>query len=47
MRTRIAAIGPTTKQYLIEQFGFQPDVVAEKPSPEGVAEVILEGVRAG
>jgi uroporphyrinogen-III synthase len=47
MRTRIAAIGPTTKQYLIEQFGFQPDVVAEKPSPEGVAEVILESGRAG
>jgi uroporphyrinogen-III synthase len=45
MRTRIAAIGPTTKQYLIEQFGFQPDVVAEKPSPEGVAEGILESMK--
>ncbi|KAL1582801.1 hypothetical protein WHR41_08337 [Cladosporium halotolerans] len=44
MRTRIAAIGPTTKQYLIEQFGFEPDVVAEKPTPEGVAQGILENM---
>jgi uroporphyrinogen-III synthase len=46
MRTRIASIGPTTKQYLMEQFGFQPDVCAEKPSPEGVAEGILASMKA-
>lgn len=46
MRTRIAAIGPTTKQYLIEQFGFQPDVCAEKPSPEGVGQGIMENMQA-
>jgi len=45
MRTRVAAIGPTTQQYLIEQFGFQPDVVAEKPSPEGVADGILGSMK--
>lgn len=45
MRTRVAAIGPTTKQFLIEQFGFHPDVVAEKPSPEGVADGILESMK--
>lgn len=46
MRTRIAAIGPTTKQYLIEQFGFQPDVCAEKPSPEGVGEAIVANMKS-
>lgn len=46
VRTRIAAIGPTTKQYLTEQFGFQPDVCAEKPSPEGVGQGILESMKA-
>jgi uroporphyrinogen-III synthase len=46
MRTRIASIGPTTKQYLMEQFGFQADVCAEKPSPEGVAEGILASMKA-
>lgn len=40
-KTRIATIGPTTRDFLVEQFGFEPDVCAEKPSPEGVAEGIL------
>lgn len=40
MATRIATIGPTTRDFLLEQFGFQPDVCAAKPSPEGVAEGI-------
>ncbi|KAJ5029305.1 tetrapyrrole biosynthesis, uroporphyrinogen III synthase [Bipolaris maydis] len=38
----IATIGPTTRDYLIQQFGFTPDVCAEKPTPEGVAEGIKD-----
>jgi|SRR5690242_787440 len=38
----IVTIGPTTRDYLINEFEFTPDVVAEKPSPEGIA----EGIRA-
>jgi uroporphyrinogen-III synthase len=38
----IATIGPTTRDYLQDEFGFTPDVCAEKPSPEGIA----EGIRA-
>lgn len=38
----VVTIGPTTRDYLIKEFGFTPDVVAEKPSPEG----IVEGIRA-
>ncbi|SMQ51455.1 unnamed protein product [Zymoseptoria tritici ST99CH_1A5] len=41
MTTRIATIGPTTRDFLMEQFEFEPDVCAEKPSPEGVAEGIV------
>jgi uroporphyrinogen-III synthase len=37
-----ATIGPTTRDYLNDEFGFTPDVCAEKPSPEGIA----EGIRA-
>jgi uroporphyrinogen-III synthase len=36
----IVTIGPTTRDYLINEFDFTPDVVAEKPSPEGIAEGI-------
>lgn len=39
-RTFIVTIGPTTQAYLRETFGFEPDVCAEKPSPEG----ILQGI---
>lgn len=38
----IATIGPTTRDYLQHEFGFQPDVCAERPSPEGIA----DGIRA-
>ncbi|KAI1363531.1 uroporphyrinogen-III synthase [Xylaria arbuscula] len=38
--TYIATIGPTTRDYLINTFGFEPDVSAEKPSPEGILEAI-------
>lgn len=39
-RTFVASIGGTTAGYLEEEFGFTVDVVAEKPSPEGVREGI-------
>ncbi|KAI9837848.1 MAG: hypothetical protein M1819_006782 [Sarea resinae] len=41
-QTRIATIGPTTRDYLIKKFGFHPDVCAESPSPEGVGRGIDE-----
>ncbi|KAF1916367.1 tetrapyrrole biosynthesis, uroporphyrinogen III synthase [Ampelomyces quisqualis] len=37
---KIATIGPTTRDYLEDEFSFSPDVCAEKPSPEGIAECI-------
>ena len=36
--TLIATIGPTTRDYLMEEFGFSPDVCAPRPSAEGIAE---------
>lgn len=36
----VATIGPTTRDFLREKFGFEVDVCAEKPSPEGIAEGI-------
>lgn len=39
-RTFVACIGPTTRDYLIQEFGFEPDVVAKKPSPQGVKDGI-------
>ncbi|KAL3450931.1 tetrapyrrole biosynthesis, uroporphyrinogen III synthase [Aspergillus insuetus] len=38
----VATIGPTTRDHLVKECGFQPDVCAAKPSPEGVGEVIAE-----
>jgi uroporphyrinogen-III synthase len=38
--TYIATIGPTTRDYLRKSFGFEPDVCAGKPSPEGIGEAI-------
>lgn len=44
-RTRfIATIGPTTRDYLRKTFGLEPDVSAEKPSPEGVLQAIKQFV---
>lgn len=44
-RTRfIATIGPTTRDYLRRTFELEPDVSAEKPSPEGVLEAIKQFV---
>lgn len=42
MKTRIATIGPTTRDYLKEELGFDADVCAKKPSPEGLGEGIQE-----
>ncbi|CAF9933894.1 hypothetical protein IMSHALPRED_009513 [Imshaugia aleurites] len=41
-RTFVACIGPTTRDYLVHEFGFEPDVVAKKPSPQGVKQGIEE-----
>ena len=43
--THIATIGPTTRDFLRSQFGFDPDVCAEKPSPEGVENAIRKFLR--
>ncbi|KAI0157070.1 tetrapyrrole biosynthesis, uroporphyrinogen III synthase [Hypoxylon sp. FL1284] len=40
--TYIATIGPTTRNYLKRTFDYEPDVCAEKPSPEGVWQGITE-----
>ena len=42
MKTRIATIGPTTRDFLKEEFAFEPDVCAAQPSPEGVVEAISQ-----
>lgn len=39
-RVLVATIGPTTRDFLQREFGFEPDVCAESPSPEGVGEGI-------
>ncbi|MCJ1302003.1 hypothetical protein MMC08_004804 [Hypocenomyce scalaris] len=44
-RTFVASIGPTTRDYLDRQFGFEVDVCAEVPSPEGVGRGIERFVR--
>lgn len=44
----VATIGPTTRDHLREKFGFEADVCAERPSPEGVGEGIrraMEGLK--
>ncbi|XXH01112.1 mitogen activated protein kinase [Hypoxylon texense] len=40
--TYIATIGPTTRNYLKRTFDYEPEVCAEKPSPEGVWQGITE-----
>lgn len=40
--SRIATIGPTTRDYLVRSFGFHPDVVAHRPSPSGLGAAIDE-----
>ena len=41
-RTYIATIGPTTKDFLVREFGFEPDIVSPNPSPKGLLEGIEE-----
>jgi uroporphyrinogen-III synthase len=43
--TYIATIGPTTRDYLRTNFEFEPDVCAEKPSPQGVEDGIRKFIR--
>ncbi|KAK5171659.1 hypothetical protein LTR04_000024 [Oleoguttula sp. CCFEE 6159] len=38
--THIATIGPTTRDYLVNEFGLEPDVCAAKPSPKGIGTAI-------
>lgn len=40
-RVFVATIGPTTRDFLRGKFGFEADVCAERPSPEGVGKGIL------
>ncbi|KAI4164147.1 MAG: hypothetical protein LQ342_002111 [Letrouitia transgressa] len=40
--TFITSIGPTTKEYMRKEFGFEVDVCATKPSPEGVSKGIKQ-----
>lgn len=42
----VATIGPTTRDYLINEFGFSPDVCAGTPTPEGIAKGIEAFTRA-
>ncbi|KAL1867836.1 hypothetical protein VTK73DRAFT_3917 [Phialemonium thermophilum] len=41
-KTRIATIGPTTRNYLRTTFNFEPDVCASSPTPEGLWNSIVE-----
>ena len=41
-QTFIATIGPTTRDFLVNTFGFEPDVCAKTPSPEGILQGIQE-----
>ncbi len=40
MKTFVATIGPTTRDFMRAEFGFEADVCAETPSPEGVGDGI-------
>lgn len=39
---RIATIGPTTRDFLMDNFGFQPHACANQPSPSGVDRAMRE-----
>lgn len=45
--TLIATIGPTTKNYLQDEFGFTPDVSATTPSAEGIEEAMRNFIKNG
>lgn len=42
MKTHIATIGPTTRDFLLQELGFEPDVCSATPTPEGVGEGITK-----
>ena len=44
-KTFVASIGPTTRDYLLNTFGFSVDVCAPKPSPEGVSKGVRDFMR--
>ncbi|PFH63041.1 hypothetical protein XA68_10082 [Ophiocordyceps unilateralis] len=44
-KTLIATIGPTTRAHLVDTFGFEPDVCAATPSPEGLRQGIEHHMR--
>jgi len=46
LKTRISTIGPTTKDYLEQEFSFTPDFSAEKPTPQGVGDGMLSSTDA-
>lgn len=41
----IVTIGPTTRDHLRNEYGFEPDVCAAKPSPDGVRSGLMEFLR--
>ncbi|RMZ82628.1 hypothetical protein DV738_g1483, partial [Chaetothyriales sp. CBS 135597] len=45
VRYVVATIGPTTRDFLRNSFGFEPDACAKKPSPEGVALAVADFLR--
>ncbi|KAL2865525.1 uncharacterized protein BJX67DRAFT_373157 [Aspergillus lucknowensis] len=45
-RVFVATIGPTTRDHLVKECGFRPEVCAAKPSPEGVGDGIGEFMRS-
>lgn len=44
-RTRIACIGKTTANAVVEWFGREPDAVAAEPTPEALAEAISRSIQ--
>ncbi|KAL3480639.1 tetrapyrrole biosynthesis, uroporphyrinogen III synthase [Aspergillus californicus] len=44
-RIYVATIGPTTRDHLVKSCGFEPDVCADKPSPDGLGKGIEEFMR--
>jgi len=46
MSTRIATIGPTTRDFLVQELGFEPDVVAVQPTPESLGEAIRQSTNS-
>ncbi|KKK20086.1 hypothetical protein ARAM_000823 [Aspergillus rambellii] len=45
-RVFVATIGPTTRDHLINEYRFAPEVCAKKPSPEGVGSGIEEFMKS-